>query len=87
MAANKTNPTTWDAYYRANRSDGGAIQNIFAYEDDELAEVSKGLMGDASGFTTTIANSGGANLLRIPSAGKGSLEVLHQRGSPAVAYT
>jgi hypothetical protein len=59
MLAANMNPMDWVACYKANRKDGGAIQNLFTYEDDELAEVSKALFDDATGFSTTIAGTVG----------------------------
>lgn len=66
MAANMK-PTDWAAYYKTNRNDRGAIQNLFIYDDDKLAEIAKSHFDDANGLTSTIAGSGGANILVIPS--------------------
>jgi hypothetical protein len=71
------NPTDWAAYYKANRNDGGALQNVFIYED-ELAEIAKNRLDDTNGLTSTIAGSGGANVLLVPSERKGLVEVVHQ---------
>jgi hypothetical protein len=73
------NPTDWASFYKSNRNDGGVIQNLFAYEDDELADISKNHLGDPASLTTTIAGSGEANLLLVPSATrKKDVEVIHQ---------
>jgi hypothetical protein len=72
------NPTDWAAYYKANRNDRGALQNLFIYEDDELAEIAKNHLDDANDLTSTITGSGGANVLVVPSEQKGFVEVVHQ---------
>lgn len=77
MAANNMQPTDWATYYTNNHADGGAIQNLFNLEDDELTDISKGHLDNGTGLTTTIAGSGEANIILLPSVHKGSVEILH----------
>ena len=70
--------TDWVSYYRANRSDGGTIEALYAFDDEELAETSnKGHNNDVNALRTTIASSGGGNVLLVPGP-KGIVNFLHQ---------
>ncbi len=69
--------TDWTSYYRSNRSDGGTIEALYALNDEELAEISKGHSNDVVAFRTTIAGSGGGNILLVPGP-KGFVSFLHQ---------
>jgi hypothetical protein len=69
--------TDWTSYYRSNRSDGGTIEALYAFDDEEFAEISKGHTNDVIAFRTTIASSGGGNILLVPGP-KGFVSFLHQ---------
>jgi hypothetical protein len=69
--------TNWVSYYRANRQDGGTIESLYAFDDEELADISKGHNNDVSALRTTIANSGGGNFILAPGS-KGTVNFLHQ---------
>jgi hypothetical protein len=69
--------TDWTSYYRTNCSDGGTIEALYAFDDEELAEISKGHSNDVVAFRTTIASSGGGNILLVPGP-KGFVSFLHQ---------
>jgi hypothetical protein len=59
--------TDWTSYYRTNRSDGGTIEALYALDDEELAEISKGHSNNVVTFCTTIAGSGGGNCTMLQS--------------------
>jgi hypothetical protein len=63
--------TNWVSYYRANRNDGDTIEALYALDDEELAEIASGHNNNVSALRTTIANSGGGNVLLVPGS-KGS---------------
>ena len=67
----------WVSYYRANRSDGGTLEALYALDDEELAEISKSHNNDVGAIRTTIANSGGGNVLLVTGP-KGLVNFLHQ---------
>ena len=69
--------TDWVSYYRTNRGDGGTIEALYAFDDEELAEISKGHNNDVGAFRTTIASSGGGNVLLVPGP-KGIVNFIHQ---------
>jgi hypothetical protein len=69
--------TDCTSYYRTNRSDGGTIEALYALDDEELAEISKGHSNDVVAFCTTIAGSGGGGILLVPGL-KGFVSFLHQ---------
>jgi hypothetical protein len=69
--------TNWVSYYMDNRQDGGTIESLYDFDDDELAEISKGHYNDVGALRTTIANSGGGNILLTPGP-KGTVNFLHQ---------
>jgi hypothetical protein len=71
--------TNWVSYYRANRSDGGTIEALYALDDEELAEIASGHNNNVSAFRTTITNSGGGNVLLVPGS-KGFVHFLHHQG-------
>ena len=75
MAASTS--TDWVSYYRDNRKDGGTIEALYALDDDELADISKGHNNDVNAFRTTISTSGGGNFLLAPGP-KGTVNFLHQ---------
>jgi hypothetical protein len=65
------------SYYRANQADGGTIEALYAFDDEELAEISKGHNNDAGKLRATIAGSGGGNIVLVPGP-KGFVNFLHQ---------
>jgi hypothetical protein len=69
--------TDWVSYYRTNRSDRGTIEALYALDDEELAEISKGHSNHVVAFHTTIASSRGGNILLVPGP-KGFVSFLHQ---------
>jgi hypothetical protein len=69
--------TDWASYYRTNRSDGGTIKALYAFDDEDFAKISKGHSNDVVAFRTTIASSGGGNILLVPGP-KGFVSFLHQ---------
>jgi hypothetical protein len=69
--------TNWVSYYRANRKDGGTIEALYSLDDEELAEIASGHNNDVGALRTTIANSGGGNVLLVPGP-KGFVHFLHQ---------
>ena len=69
--------TDWVSYYRANQADGGTIEALHAFDDEELAEISKGHNNDAGKLRATIAGSGGGNIVLVPGP-KGFVNFLHQ---------
>lgn len=69
--------TDWVSYYRANQADGGTIEALYAFDDEELAEISKGHNNDAGKLRATIAGSGGGNIVLVPGP-KGFVNFLHQ---------
>jgi hypothetical protein len=68
----------WVSHYKANRGDGGTIEALHAFDDEELAEISKGHNDDAGKLRATIASSGGGDILLVPGP-KGIVNFLHQR--------
>jgi hypothetical protein len=69
--------TDWVSYYKANHADGGTIEALYAFDDEELAEISKGHNNDAGKLRATIAGSGGGNIVSVPRP-KGFVNFLHQ---------
>ena len=69
--------TNWVRYYLDNRHDGGTIETLYDFDDDELAEISKGHYNEVGALRATIANSGGGNILLTPGP-KGTVNFLHQ---------
>jgi hypothetical protein len=58
--------TDWVSYYRANQADGGTIEALYAFDDEELAEISKSHNDDAGKLRATIAGSGDGNIVLVP---------------------
>ena len=69
--------TNWVSCYLDNHHEGGSIKSLYDFDDDELAEISKGHCNDVGALRTTIANSGGGNILLTPGP-KGTVNFLHQ---------
>ncbi len=69
--------TNWVSYYGDNRHDGGTIESLYNFDDDELADISKDHCNDVVALRATIANSGGGNMLLTPGS-KGTVNFLHQ---------
>jgi hypothetical protein len=69
--------TDWVSCCRANQADGGAIEALCPFDDEELTEISKGHDNDAGKLRATIAGSGGGNIVLVPGP-KGFANFLHQ---------
>jgi hypothetical protein len=67
----------WVSCCKAHCGDGGTIEALHAFDDEELAEISKGHNDDAGKLRATIAGSGGGNILLVPGP-KGIVNFLHQ---------
>jgi hypothetical protein len=59
----------WISYYRSNRVDGGTIEALYAFDDDELAEISKGHNNEMSARSAipspAVKEEGGGNVLWV----------------------
>jgi hypothetical protein len=76
----------WVSDYKANRGDGGTIEALCAFDDEELAEISKGHNNDAGKLRATIARSGGGNILLVNFLHQGFATTTHLGGDMILGF-
>ena len=69
-------PSTWLDFYAKHREDTGAFQRLYEADLGTLATKTKTHLGNALGFTETIAGSAYGTVLLVPGP-PGRMQVLH----------